>query len=84
MFQQIQQTFTAGMTAMSNQDQSRESVYLQEIEQLRLLIRSLEAKIDKLSLSQQAVQTMQSEDGARMDPVALAEEVIHYSLTLIR
>ena len=78
MFQQIQQTFSAGMTAMRNDDLSRESVYLKEIEELKQLIHSLEAKIDSLSLSQRAVPSVQPEDGANRDPLTLAAEVRPY------
>ena len=75
MFQQIQHTFSAGMAAMRNEELTKESAYLKEIEELKVLVKSLENKIDRMSLSQE-MPTLPSEDVVR-DPITLAEEVAH-------
>ena len=76
MFQQIQHTFSAGMAAMRNEELTKESAYLKEIEELKVLVKSLENKIDRLS-PLQGMSTLPSEEFVR-DPITLAEEVVHF------
>lgn len=78
MFQQMQQTFEVGVNAMKNDYHISEASYLREIQDLKMLIQSLESKVDSLSksLETQSVLTQNYVDDERStDPIAMAKEV---------